>query len=384
MTVTLDNVTRVFGDGGDAVVAVDGIDLTISDGEFVTLVGPSGCGKTTTLRCVSGLDTPSGGTITFDDRDVTDLPPQERDIALLFQDIALYPHMSVRDNMAYGLKIAGVPKEERYEKVADAAELLQITEQLDKSPASLSGGQQQRVALGRSLVRDPSVFLFDEPMSDLDAKLKSELRPVVEQVTERIGCPVLYVTHDQEEAMTLSDRVAVMNDGELEQVGKPKEVYDNPATEFVATFIGQPTSQLFDGEVHDRNGRVTVTVGDNEYDVDRPGGQLDRYVGGPIRVGVRPQYINVVDPADGITATHKLDEPLGDATHSFFDTEFGEVTVVTHADFEGGKRRYGLNIDAEQMMLFDPQTGEQIGSSTAVRNKTSGPTTPTASESSVS
>ncbi|MFC7175871.1 ABC transporter ATP-binding protein [Halosegnis marinus] len=249
MTVTLDNVSRVFGDGSDAVVAVDGIDLTIADGEFVTLVGPSGCGKTTTLRCVSGLDTPTGGTITFGNRDVTDLPPQQRDIALLFQDIALYPHMTVRDNMAYGLKIAGESKEQRYAKVDEAAELLQITDQLDKSPASLSGGQQQRVALGRSLVRDPTVFLFDEPMSDLDAKLKRELRPIVEQVTERIGCPVLYVTHDQEEAMTLSDRVAVMNDGELEQVGPPKEVYDDPASEFVAGFIGQPTAQFFDGEV---------------------------------------------------------------------------------------------------------------------------------------
>jgi multiple sugar transport system ATP-binding protein len=370
MTVTLDNVTRVFGDGEDSVVAVDGIDLTIGDDEFVTLVGPSGCGKTTTLRCVSGLDTPTGGTITFGDRDVTDLPPQQRDIALLFQDIALYPHMSVRDNMAYGLKIAGEPKSQRYEKVDDAAELLQITEQLDKSPASLSGGQQQRVALGRSLVRDPTVFLFDEPMSDLDAKLKRELRPVVEQVTERIGCPVLYVTHDQEEAMTLSDRVAVMNDGELEQVGRPKEVYDDPATEFVATFIGQPTTQMFDAEVTEEvEGGYTVAVGEHEYVVQRPEGSLDEHVGGPVNLGIRPQYVEVGDPESGIRATHLLDEPLGDATHSFFETDFGEVTVVTHADFEGEKAEYGLDVDPEQVMLFDPETGEQIGSSTAVRRK---------------
>jgi len=370
MTVTLDNVTRVFGDGSDAVVAVDGIDLTIDDGEFVTLVGPSGCGKTTTLRCVSGLDTPTDGTITFGDRDVTDLPAQQRDIALLFQDIALYPHMSVRDNMAYGLKIAGVPKKERYEKVADAAELLQITEQLDKSPASLSGGQQQRVALGRSLVRDPTVFLFDEPMSDLDAKLKRELRPVVEQVTEEIGCPVLYVTHDQEEAMTLSDRVAVMNDGELEQIGTPKEVYDDPNTEFVASFIGQPTTQLFDGELHESDDGFAVAVGGEEYSVERPDDDLGSYAGGRIRVGIRPQYIDVVDdPADGIAATHLLDEPLGDATHSFFETDVGEVTVVTHADFVGEKEAYGLVVDPDQIMLFDPKTGEQLGTSTAVRKK---------------
>jgi multiple sugar transport system ATP-binding protein len=372
MTVTLDNVTRVFDDGDSSILAVDGINLTIEDGEFVTLVGPSGCGKTTTLRCVSGLDTPTGGTITFGNRDVTDLPSQQRDIALLFQDIALYPHMSVRDNMAYGLKIAGEPKERRYEKVKDAAGLLQITDQLDKRPASLSGGQQQRVALGRSLVRDPAVFLFDEPMSDLDAKLKRELRPVIEQVTERIGCPVLYVTHDQEEAMTLSDRVAVMNDGELAQVGKPKEVYDDPATEFVATFIGQPTTQLFDAEVvgpaASGEGHI-VAVGEHEYTVERRDGELDGYVGGPIRLGIRPQYVDVVDPEDGIHATHLLDEPLGDATHSFFQTEFGEVTVVTHADFEGAKAEYGLGIATEQVMMFDPENGRQIGSSTAVRRK---------------
>jgi multiple sugar transport system ATP-binding protein len=361
----------MFGDGGSAVVAVDGIDLTINDGEFLTLVGPSGCGKTTTLRCVSGLDTPTDGVITFGDRDVTDFPPQQRDIALLFQDIALYPHMSVRDNIAYGLKIAGEPKTKRYEKVQDAAELLQITDQLDKSPASLSGGQQQRVALGRSLVRDPTVFLFDEPMSDLDAKLKRELRPVVEQVTDQIGCPVLYVTHDQEEAMTLSDRIAVMNNGKLEQVGKPKAVYDDPATEFIASFIGQPTTQLFDAQVAagETDDEYVVTVGDHAYSINRPNGELDGHVGGHIRLGIRPQYIDVVDTSIGVPASHVLDEPLGDATHSFFQTEFGEVTVVTHADFEGEKMDYGLAFEPEQVMLFDPENGQQVGSSTAVRQK---------------
>ena len=194
--VKIRDLTKIYQDGDDEIVAVDGIDLTIDDGEFVTLVGPSGCGKTTTLRCVAGLNKPTSGTITFGDREVTNLPVQERDIALLFQDIALYPHMSVRDNMAYGLKIRGFSREERYARVEEAAKLLQISDQLDKSPAELSGGQQQRVALGRSLVRDPEVFLFDEPMSDLDAKLKAELRPVVEQVTDEIGCPTLYVTHD--------------------------------------------------------------------------------------------------------------------------------------------------------------------------------------------
>ena len=360
--VKLENMTRVFQDGDNKVVAVDGIDLTINDGEFVTLVGPSGCGKTTTLRCVAGLDQPTSGTIMFGDREVTNLPPQERDIALLFQDIALYPHMTVRDNMAYGLKIAGESKEERYQKVEEAAELLQITSQLDKSPAELSGGQQQRVALGRSLVRDPTVFLFDEPMSDLDEKLKRELRPVVQQVTRRIGCPVLYVTHDQEEAMTMSDRVAIMNDGELEQVEPPKDVYNDPSSEFVASFIGRPTTQFFDGRVGEANGSTRLSIEKYEYDYPATADQLEGYVGENVRVGIRPQNIEVSEnPEDGIPAQHVLDEPLGDETHSFFETEeFGEVIVVTPPTFEGEEKEYGLVLKPDFAKLYDPESGVRV------------------------
>jgi len=359
--VQIRDLTRVFNEGRNEIVAVDGIDLTIEDGEFVTLVGPSGCGKTTTLRCVAGLDTPTSGTIHFGERNVTNLPVQERDVALLFQDIALYPHMSVRDNMAYGLKIEGVSREERYARVEDAAELLQITDQLDKSPADLSGGQRQRVALGRSLVRDPTVFLFDEPMSDLDAKLKRELRPVVEQVTAEIGCPVLYVTHDQEEAMTMSDRIAIMNQGELEQVGPPKEVYEDPATEFVSGFIGQPNAQFFDGRIATTNGVVTLEIGDFDFDLNVDPEAFDGFGGESIRVGIRPQNIHVSDdPEEGIPATHLLDEPLGDETHSFFDTEMGEVIVVTDSDFEGEGREYGLVLDSDYAKLFDVESGVRI------------------------
>jgi len=359
--VNIENMTRVFQDGDNKVVAVDGIDLTIHDGEFITLVGPSGCGKTTTLRCVSGLDQPTGGTITFGERDVTNLPAQERNIALLFQDIALYPHMSVRDNMAYGLKIEGVPKQERYEQVEEAAELLQITDQLDKSPAELSGGQQQRVALGRSIVRDPEVFLFDEPMSDLDEKLKRELRPVVQRITRRIGCPVLYVTHDQEEAMTMSDRVAIMNDGELEQVEPPKAVYDDPSSEFVASFIGNPTTQFFDGHISEANGNAQIDIKEYEYDFPATTEQLEGYVGEDVRLGIRPQNIRVSeDPEEGIPATHVLDEPLGDETHSFFETEFGEIIVVTPSTFEGNEEEYGLVLETGYAKLFDPESGVRV------------------------
>lgn len=359
--VKIQDLARIFNPGENQTVAVDGIDLTIHDDEFVTLVGPSGCGKTTTLRCVAGLEQPTSGRIMFGDRDVTPLPVQERDIALLFQDVALYPHMSVRDNMAYGLKIEGMSKGDRYEEVEDAAELLQITEQLDKKPTELSGGQQQRVAIGRSLVREPTVFLFDEPMSDLDAKLKRELRPVIQEVTDRIGCPVLYVTHDQEEAMTMSDRVAVINDGRLEQIGPPQEVYENPQSEFVSDFIGQPPTQLFDGRIESRDGSPALLMAEHEVPLAEAEEAYSDYLGESVRIGIRPPHIDVADdPDSGIPASHKLDEPLGDETHSFFDTEFGEVIVVTESRFEGGRREYGLLLNPEEVMLFDPDSGDRI------------------------
>ncbi len=355
--ITIENLTKVYEESGDEIVAVDNVTLTIADGEFVTLVGPSGCGKTTTLRCVAGLNTPTSGTIRFGDRDVTETPVQERNIALLFQDIALYPHMSVQENIAYGLKIAGFSRQERIARVEEAAGLLQITDQLEKMPSELSGGQQQRVALGRSLVRDPEVFLFDEPMSDLDAKLKAELRPVIEKVTDEIGCPTLYVTHDQAEAMTMSDRVAVINDGELEQVAPPKEIYDEPDSEFVSRFIGQPSTQFFDGRIRAVNGTAELVVGDYEYEVDGLGG----WNGDEVRVGLRPQHITVSNDADvGIPATHLLDEPLGDATHSFFETEFGEAIVVTGPDFEGDGEEYGLVFQSDAIRLFDTDSGVRI------------------------
>lgn len=358
--IKIQNLTKVYEESGGDIVAVDDVNLTIRDGEFVTLVGPSGCGKTTTLRCVAGLNTPTSGKIYFGDRDVTDLPVQERNIALLFQDIALYPHMNVQQNMAYGLKIAGFSREERIARVEEAAELLQITDQLNKMPSDLSGGQQQRVALGRSLVRDPEVFLFDEPMSDLDAKLKAELRPVIEKVTDEIGCPTLYVTHDQEEAMSLSDRVAVINEGRLEQVDPPKVIYEDPDTDFVSQFIGQPSTQFFEGTVRAGNGTTELVIGDHAYEVVRDG--IEEWGDKVIRVGIRPQHIEVSDdPTDGIPGTHLLDEPLGDATHSFFETSFGEVVVVTDPDFEGDGDEYGLMLQAEYTRLFDAESGVRIG-----------------------
>ncbi|MFP4625884.1 MAG: ABC transporter ATP-binding protein [Natronomonas sp.] len=356
MDVNIENLRKEFG----SLVAVDDFNLTIEEGEFITLVGPSGCGKTTTLRMLAGLEDVTSGSIKFGDQDVTDYPPQQRGVALLFQDIALYPHMSVRDNMAYPLKIEGVSKEKRYEQVQEAANMLQVEDQLDKSPADLSGGQQQRVALGRSIVREPSMFLFDEPMSDLDAKLKRELRPLFAEVTDAVGCPTMYVTHDQEEAMTMSDRIAIMNDGHLEQVGTPEEVYNDPDSRFVGEFIGQPTMEFFDAGVGRIDDGLELSIGDQTYEIPDVEA-LGPYVDDEVTVGIRPQDIEARDdPDEGITAEHVFDEPLGDQTHSLFETDLGRITVVTPPSFRGGENEYGLALDASEMRMFDADSGVRI------------------------
>lgn len=227
-TISIRDLRKEFNVSSGTEVAVDDVSMDIEDGEFVTLVGPSGCGKTTTLRCIAGLEQPTSGQIIFDEQDVTDVPAEKRKLAMMFQNIALYPHMSIRDNIVYPLKVQGMPKEERYEKAREAATVMQIPDMLDKKPGDLSGGQRQRAALARTVVQDPIAFLMDEPLSDLDAKLKVEIRREILNVHARIGQPTIYVTHDQEEALTMSDRIAVMNDGRIEQFGTREEVYYYP------------------------------------------------------------------------------------------------------------------------------------------------------------
>ncbi|QLG50166.1 ABC transporter ATP-binding protein [Natrinema halophilum] len=354
--INVENLRKEYG----SLVAVEDFDLTIEEGEFVTLVGPSGCGKTTTLRCLAGLETVTSGQVRYGDTDVTDLPPQQRGIALLFQDIALYPHMTVEENMAYPLKILGMGKEKRRDRVKDAANRLQIEDQLEKMPSELSGGQQQRVALGRSIVREPTMFLFDEPMSDLDAKLKRELRPLFAEVTQEVGCPTMYVTHDQEEAMTMSDRVAVMNDGQMEQIGPPEEVYDEPTSEFVGQFIGQPTMEFFDATVTQVNGSVTFDIEGTTYEMPADE-SLESYAGNDVRIGIRPQHISAKEGSNGeIPAEHVFDEPLGDQTHSLFETPLGRLTVVTSPKFRGNGGDYSLELTESQLKAFDPDSGIRI------------------------
>ena len=256
--VSFEKVRKAFG----KVVAIPELDLAIAAGEFVSLLGPSGCGKTTTLRMLAGLDQPTGGRIRIGERIVNDLPPAARDIAMVFQSYALYPHMTVAENIAYPLKKRGVPRSERPAKVKAVAELLQLGPLLDRKPRQLSGGQQQRVALGRALVREPKVFLLDEPLSNLDAKLRAHMRAELIELHRRLGKTMVYVTHDQLEAMTMSTRIAVMQGGVLQQFGTPAEIYHRPANVFVAGFIGTPSMTLVDGKLEARDGKPMLRIGE--------------------------------------------------------------------------------------------------------------------------
>ena len=262
-TVTFDNATRLYP--GTDKPAVDKLNIDIADGEFLVLVGPSGCGKSTSLRMLAGLEDVNAGRILIGDRDVTDVPPKDRDIAMVFQNYALYPHMTVADNMGFALKIAGISKEERAERVREAAKLLDLEAYLDRKPKALSGGQRQRVAMGRAIVRNPQVFLMDEPLSNLDAKLRVQTRTQIASLTRRLGVTTVYVTHDQVEAMTMGDRVAVLKDGLLQQVDTPRNLYDRPQNVFVAGFIGSPAMNLLELPVVDGG----VQFGGTVYPVPR-------------------------------------------------------------------------------------------------------------------
>ena len=287
-TVTFDQATRLYP--GTEKPAVDKLDIEIADGEFLVLVGPSGCGKSTSLRMLAGLEDVNSGRILIGDRDVTDVPPKDRDIAMVFQNYALYPHMSVADNMGFALKIAGVSKEERAERVREAAKLLDLQDYLDRKPKALSGGQRQRVAMGRAIVRNPQVFLMDEPLSNLDAKLRVQTRTQIASLQRRLGVTTVYVTHDQTEALTMGDRIAVLKDGLLQQVGTPREMYDTPANIFVAGFIGSPAMNI--GEFHVENG--AAKLGPASIPLSRETiAALSDADNGKINLGFRPESLDV-------------------------------------------------------------------------------------------
>jgi multiple sugar transport system ATP-binding protein len=363
VTVKYDNVRKQYGD----TIAVEQADITVEDGEFAILLGPSGCGKTTTLRCLAGLTDPTDGEIRVDGQDITNVHPKNRNIAMVFQNFALYPHMTVRENIGYPLKVSGVDKDERSQRVEETAESLQISDLLDRNVADLSGGQRQRVALGRAIVREPAVFLMDEPLANLDAKLKMEMRSRIKRLQRELGVPTLYVTHDQEEAMSLGDKLIVMNAGSIQQIGSAEEVYHRPANRFVAGFIGSPAMNFLDVEKH---GNELEPVSDTldftlplDDDVAQTYGTEGRFT-----LGVRPEHttVHTEQAPRSVPATVEVTEPLGNEQH--VDVSLAEdadepfmftVTAPGSLSIERGDTVW-LEFDQERIHAFDSDTGARI------------------------
>jgi multiple sugar transport system ATP-binding protein len=383
--ITLDKLTKVYGDG---TRAVSDLDLEIGDGEFVVLVGPSGCGKTSALRMVAGLEPITSGRVLIGGEIVNDLPPKDRDIAMIFQNYALYPHMSAFDNMAFGLKLRGMKKDTRGQRVSGTAKTLGLAEVLPKKPRTLSGGQRQRVAMGRAIVREPRAFLMDEPLSNLDAKLRVEMRAEIARLQRELGVTTIYVTHDQVEAMTLGDRVAIMRDGLLQQVAVPQELYDRPKNLFVAEFIGSPAMNLVGADLARSNGTWTATFGKTSLPVGervlstRPG--LPQFEGRRLILGVRPEDIEDAGFGAGerLSAVVDIREDMGSEVFVHFDpgarmvagedvrAAVGEdaaevkgsawVARLDRDTAAAEQQRVELAVDTNRLHFFDPETGDAI------------------------
>ena len=348
----------------DEVHAVKDVNLHIRDKEFMVLVGPSGCGKSTTLRMVAGLEEITAGEIVIGDRIVNDLPPKDRDIAMVFQNYALYPHMTVYDNMAFGLKMRKFPKAEIEKRVQDAADILGIRELLKRKPRQLSGGQRQRVAVGRAIVRHPQVFLFDEPLSNLDAKLRVQMRVELKRLHDRLETTAIYVTHDQVEAMTLGDRVVVMKDGWIQQVGEPLELYGRPANKFVAGFIGSPAMNFAEATVTEEGGQVIVTNPGLRVTVAPAKAERMRaYKGQTLTLGVRPEDMHITggDGRTGFDALVEVVEPLG--SEILLDVKVGNHVMVARVDPTVRAKvheKIRLNVEPERLHFFDAKTEAAI------------------------
>lgn len=349
------DVTKEYGDGR---YALNHISLDVADREFVVIVGPSGCGKSTTLRVIAGVEEESSGEIRIGGAMVNDLSPGARDVAMVFQDYALYPHMSVARNIGFGLRRRGMARSEVAEKVREVAEMLEIGPLLGRRPAALSGGQRQRVAMGRAMVRQPKVFLFDEPLSNLDARLRVSMRSEIRRLQSQMPTTTVYVTHDQTEAMTMADRVVVMNEGRIEQMGPPMEIYRAPANLFVARFIGSPAMNLVDAVVMDRGVELSRGVR-LDLPCERARGQEGRHV----TLGLRPEAVRLSDDGDGVPARVETVEPIGQEIIVAFDTEAaGRLwsRLPPESDLRAGQQ-VGLEFDTRQAHLFDPATGMALG-----------------------
>ncbi|MBF6328931.1 ABC transporter ATP-binding protein [Nocardia transvalensis] len=357
-TVTFDRATRLYP--GAAKPAVDQLDLEIADGEFLVLVGPSGCGKSTSLRMLAGLEDVDAGRILIGDNDVTHAEPKQRDIAMVFQNYALYPHMTVAENMGFALKMAKVPKAEKEQRVREAAKLLDLEQYLDRKPKALSGGQRQRVAMGRAIVRQPQVFLMDEPLSNLDAKLRVQTRTQIAQLQRRLGTTTVYVTHDQVEAMTMGDRVAVLKDGLLQQCASPRDLYRNPANLFVAGFMGSPAMNLFTLPLSDG----AVTLGGHALPVPRT---VADATDGSVVVGIRPEHFEIAAAGSGIAMEVDVVEELGSDAYiygrSVGENGSADQTIVARADWRkppAKGEKLSLTATAEHIYFFEPTTGERL------------------------
>ncbi|MDM7850438.1 sn-glycerol-3-phosphate import ATP-binding protein UgpC [Pseudochrobactrum kiredjianiae] len=352
--VKIENVSKIYAGGTKAVSAVN---IDIKDGEFIVLVGPSGCGKSTLLRMVAGLESISEGEVAIGNRTVNEVEPADRDIAMVFQNYALYPHMSVYDNMAYGLRNRKTPKAEIEARVAEAARMLELEHYLQRKPRALSGGQRQRVAMGRAIVRKPAVFLFDEPLSNLDAKLRVSMRGEIRQLQRRLGTTSIYVTHDQLEAMTLADRLVVLNGGEIEQIGAPLEIYHKPASTFVASFIGSPAMNLADGTVH----QTQVMLGEDILKLDTlPSVQ------GELTIGIRAEDLHIADAHEqAIQFRTEYVEELGAQriVHGYAGNQKLVAALPPKAEIRDQMR---LAIASEKLHFFDKQSGKRIEPSQAV------------------
>jgi multiple sugar transport system ATP-binding protein len=405
--ITLENLTKVYPDGTEAV---RGLDLEVDNGEFVVFVGPSGCGKTTALRMVAGLESITSGTVRIDGHVVNDLAPRERDIAMVFQNYALYPHMNAHKNMGFALKMRGVPKDEVDRRVVEAARILGLSDSLQKKPRTLSGGQRQRVAMGRAIVRQPQAFLMDEPLSNLDAKLRVEMRAEISRIQRDLGVTTVYVTHDQVEAMTMGDRVAVMRNGLLQQIDKPQVLYERPRNLFVAEFIGSPAMNLVVAELARRDGEVWVEFGDHRLRLDpatveaRPA--LAGFEGREVVLGIRPEDIEDVailhesHPDRRLSVICDIREDMGSEVYAHFSVsakavttdEVVEALVVEDLEDEEARlaaerargagvsfvarlerqtearerRPLELEVDVRRLHFFDPETGLGVGESREV------------------
>ena len=357
-SVTFENTSKNYGN----VKAVEDFNLKIGDGEFIVLVGPSGCGKSTTLRMMAGLEDVSKGLISIDGKVINKVHPKNRDIAMVFQNYALYPHLSVKDNISFGIRAQKLPKDEIEERTFKAAKTLGLEDLLQRRPGELSGGQKQRVAMGRAIVRKPKVFLFDEPLSNLDAKLRHRMRTEMKKLHKQVGTTTIYVTHDQVEAMTLADRIVIMRDGRIEQVGKPNELYQKPSNTFVASFIGTPAMNFINGEVFEKNNQLAIKLTDNiNFSLSKKAVSK----GQKVILGIRPENLvaNMINQKTNkkeltLNAQVTVSEPMGHETLLLCETNYGEITgKMDSNNVLPSNNLISFNVSPENIHVFDLQTG---------------------------